>query len=183
MTIKRIKEFLPPNDLQQINQQLTSTSGWTFHKLFWRYYLFNGLNPYNQHDPKTWYGNQPGALEQLTPVWKRLFDNVFEIAGPTFQLMRCSITGQTQNQTPTIHIDVDQDMTGTYRSYLLYLNSEWLPEWGGPTEIEVEDNIWHHELPEPGKLIDFDSKLWHIGRPPVEPNILRLTMVLHGRIY
>ena len=183
MIIQRLTNFVPRNDLEQIYHQLTSTQEWILHDLSWRYYLFEGLKPYNQRDPDTWYGNQPGILEQLTPVWKRLFNSVFDLAGPTFQLMRSSILGQTQNQFPLMHVDVDQDIPGTYRSYLLYLNTTWDNKWGGATVIESKDKTCYQEWPEPGKLVEFDSQIWHTGNPPIEPDIFRIIMVLHGRIY
>jgi len=181
MTISRHTQFIPADDLHVMHQELLSSAGWVFREKFWRYYLIPGLRPYNEFDTATWYHNQPGALERIKQPWKRMFDCVLNLAGADFQLMRYALTGQTQNQMPDLHKDVETtDQPGQWRSYLLYLNTEYHQHWGGPTEIQMADGSQHLEWPEPGKLIEFDSQLLHIGHPPEVPNVLRLTIVLHG---
>lgn len=181
MTVARYRDFIPNDDLVVMHKELLSSAGWVFREKFWRYYLIPGLLPYNEFDSTTWYHNQPGAMDRIQQPWKRMFDKVFELAGPNFKLMRYALTGQTQNQMPELHKDVEtESQPGHWRSYLLYLNTKYEESWGGPTEIIMPDNRQHLECPEPGKLIEFDSQLWHIGHPPVVPEVLRLTIVLHG---
>jgi len=183
MSVSCHTEFIPQADLREMHNELLSSAGWVFREKFWRYYLISGLKPYNEFDSSTWYHNQPGALDQLRQPWKRMFDQVFDLAGSNFRLMRYALSGQTQNQMPELHRDVEtKSSPGHWRSYLVYLNSEYHQDWGGPTEIQLADNSWHQECPEPGKMIEFDSQLLHIGRPPVIPDLLRLTIVLHGYI-
>lgn len=178
MILRRQLEFLDAQELQAINQELTSTAGWVWRERFWRYYLIDGLQPYQESNPATWYHNQSGALDRLKWPWRALFDRVFELAGPRFQLMRYALTGQTQNQYPVWHTDVSPDLPGTWRSYLIYLNDHYDRDWGGPTMLKPN----HQEQPEPGKLIEFNSQVMHIGLPPRVPDFLRTTIVLHGHM-
>jgi hypothetical protein len=181
MTVKRYHQFINPELLQILHKELISSAGWVFRKKFWRYYLISGLVPYDEFDTTTWYHNQPGALERLQHPWDKVFAKVFDLAGPNFKLMRYALTGQTQNQIAEMHKDVSTTLLpGHWRSYLIYLNTEYQPHWGGSTEIQLPDGTLLQELPEPGKLIEFDSQLLHVGRPPEITDFLRLTMVLHG---
>lgn len=180
MIIDRIKNFVSEKELAQLEHLLRSNgSAWRFNQSHWRYHLFKDGMPYNQYDTKSWYHNQ---LKLLPSPWEQLFNNVFNLAGPNCCLMRYAINGQTQNQEPSMHADVTSDVPGNYRTYLIYLNTEWHPDWGGATEFAIGDTILHRECPEPGKLISYDSKMQHVGRPPVGPNLLRLSIALQVKL-
>lgn len=181
MILARHRQFVDPETLQLINQELTNTPGWIYRTNFWRYYLVDGLEPYQEHDPSTWYHHQ-SAIHNLRQPWADLFKQVYELAGPNFRLQRYALTGQTQGQHQTLHYDTTLNPKGTFRSYLLYLNVKWDQDQGGSTDFAFEDLIVHQEWPEPGKLVVFDSQALHCGNPPAVPNVLRTTMVLHGQL-
>jgi hypothetical protein len=150
--------------------------------MFWRYYLVDNLRPYNEDDVSTWYGNQKDQLyNSLTLTWKELFNSVFDLAGPNFLLQRYALTGQTMGQEQLMHTDVNIEQPGEFRSYLMYLNTQWDSACGGLTEFQTASDHMHCEIPEPGKLIVFDSKALHRGQAPSKPNMLRLSLVLHGQ--
>lgn len=182
MNIITHRDFIGSTTLNQINHELMNTPGWVFRERFWRYYLIDGLEPYSESDPSTWYHNQTGTLERLKQPWRDLFDQVYDLAGNSFQLMRYALTGQTQNQMPVLHTDTTPGIPGNWRSYLLYLNAVYPKSYGGTTDFVVDNQTVHQEFPEPGKLIEFDSQLLHIGNPPEQPNVLRISLVLHGMI-
>lgn len=182
MNIVRHRDFIKPDTLNQMHGELINSPGWVFRERFWRYYLIDGLEPYNESQPMTWYHNQPGALARLRQPWRDLFDQVYDLAGNSFQLMRYALTGQTQNQIPVLHTDTTVGMPGKWRSYLLYLNVVYPESYGGTTDFVVDNQIVHQEFPEPGKLVEFDSQILHIGNPPEQPNVLRISLVLHGMI-
>lgn len=174
-------QFVDPATLQQMHQELTATPGWVFRKKFWRYYVANGLAPYNEANESTWYGNQP-AIKSVQDPWRTLFDRVQDLAGSNFVLMRYALTGQTQGQEQELHLDTSMNLVGDFRSYLIYLNTEWDNNWGGSTEFVVDGKVVHREFPEPGKLIEFDSQAFHVGHAPNKSEFLRLSLVLHGRL-
>lgn len=182
MIIDRIENFVSNKELAQLEHLLSNGSAWRFNRSHWRYYLFKDLMPYNQYDTKSWYHNSLKLLQELPPTWEQLFNSVFDLAGPNFCLMRYAINGQTQNQEPSMHVDVTSDVPGTYRTYLIYLNAEWHQDWGGATEFANGNTILHREWPEPGKLISYNSKMQHVGRPPLKPDLLRLSIALQGKL-
>lgn len=175
-------QFVDSNTLQAIHQELLTGTKWVFRKNFWRYYLIDGLLPYKEEDESTWYGTQQSVLtKSLHSHWLELFNKILTLAGPSFVLQRYALTGQTAGQEQTMHPDTSANCIGDYRSYLVYLNTEWDPKWGGCTEFVLNQSTMHYENPEPGKLIVFNSQTLHRGQSPVILNKLRLSLVLHGR--
>ena len=155
---------------------------WVWRTNFWRYYLIDNLQPYKESDVSTWYGNQKAALDaSLKGPWRELFNSVFDLAGPNFVLQRYALNGQTQGQEQEFHADTTETLPGEYLSYLIYLNTNWDPDWGGATEF-YKNGVIEKVYPEPGKLVVFDSQLHHRGAGPTKPKALRLTIVLHGQL-
>ena len=178
----RVHNFIDTSTLQLMNQELLNSSRWVYRTNFWRYYLVDNLQPYREGDPATWYGRQKDTLyASLKTPWRELFDRVFEFAGSNFLLQRYALTGQTQGQEQSMHPDTSRDLPGRYTSYLLYLNESWDPTWGGLTEFQTDSSSMHCEIPEPGKLVAFDSQAMHRGQAPSKSNVLRLSLVLHGK--
>jgi hypothetical protein len=183
MSVKSHKHFVSADCLASMQKELLSSAGWIFRGNCWRYYLLSDLVPYIEDDPSTWYHHQRCAMDRIPQPWKHVFDKVCELAGPKFKLMRYAINGQTQNQVTKLHKDVETlELPGHWCTYLIYLNTDYDQAWGGPTQILMPTGLWHQEWPEPGKLIEYDSQLWHIGRPPEISNVLRLTLALQGHI-
>jgi hypothetical protein len=184
MIINSVRNFVDPELLETLNHELLTKPGWLFKGNFWRYHIMNIPTPYyySELDELTWYGNLPGALDTLTPNWKKLFDSVHEFAGPNFKLMRYALTGHTKGQDQNLHYDASNTLLGTYRSYLIYLNTKWNNAWGGTTDFVINEKLVHQEYPEAGKLIEFDSQILHTAHSANIDNFLRMTIVLHGKI-
>jgi hypothetical protein len=178
----RHRDFVDAATLRSINKELLHTPGWVYRNNFWRYYLVQGLEPYVESEPGTWYCSQHQAMQSISPLWSKLFEQVSQAAGSNFKLQRYALTGQTQSQQQTLHRDVSLSLTGCFRSYLLYLNDKWDQAQGGSTDFIEQDQLKHQEWPEPGKLVVFDSQCLHVGNPPIVPNTLRLTLVIHGQL-
>ena len=176
MIFSKHSQFIDSATLKQMHTELTSTANWMFRNKFWRYYLVDGLFPYQQSDESSWYGNQPN-IKNVREPWHALFQQIYQLAGPNFKLMRYALTGQTQNQQPVLHTDVSENLNGCYKSYLIYLNTGTTQ---GSTDFVVDNKLVHQEPPEPGKLIVCDSKILHCGNPPAQSDFLRLSIVLHG---
>lgn len=179
--INRCRDFVSTKTLDLMNHELLSTAGWIYRTNFWRYYLIDGLRPYDENCRDSWYHHQP-AMSTMPQPWADLFDQVTHLAGPRFEIMRYALTGQTQGQHQTFHRDVSQAQQGRFRTYLLYLNSKWNPDQGGSTDFMLSDDTVSQEWPEPGKLIEYDSKILHCGQPPTVPNVLRISLAIHGRL-
>jgi len=175
------RNFVRDSTLKQINQELLHSPRWAFRTNFWRYYLVPELQPYNEQDSTTWYGRQ-NIVDRLQQPWHNIFERVIQKAGSKFVIQRYALTGQTQGQYQTLHYDTSQELQGDFRSYLIYLNDKWDTALGGGTDFELEQCHNHVEFPEPGKLIEFNSQTLHCGNPPSVPNVLRITLVIHGQL-
>jgi hypothetical protein len=175
------KNFVDSSELKIIADQLTNTPGWVYRTNFWRYYLVSGLKPYSESDSDSWYSRQD-IVPKLDQPWRTLFERVAALSRSRLLIQRYALTGQTQNQSQTLHYDTSQNLKGDFRSYLIYLNHKWNSTQGGETHFELSDGQSHQEFPEPGKLIEFNSQTLHKGNAPSVPNMLRLTMVIHGQL-
>ena len=52
-------------------------------------------------------------------------------------------------------------------SYMFYLNPVWKRHWGAPTKFKSKEyHISRKVYPKPGRLVVFDSKLFHKGNSP-----------------
>ena len=50
---------------------------------------------------------------------------------------------------------------------MFYLNSVWKRYWGAPTKFKLKKyHIPRKVYPKPGRLVVFNSKLWHKGTAP-----------------
>ena len=175
------RNFVNDSELKIIADQLTNTPGWIYRTNFWRYYLVSGLNPYSELDTESWYGRQD-IVSKLDQPWRTLFERVYELSGSRLLIQRYALTGQTQNQSQTLHYDTSLNLNGDFRSYLIYLNHKWDMAQGGETHFELSHCQRHQEFPEPGKLIEFNSQTLHKGNAPLVPNMLRMTLVIHGQL-
>ena len=68
--------------------------------------------------------------------------------------------------TPGIHVDAPHHVPEN-KTVILYLNYEWHPNWGGET-IFYDHNLDAQRIvtPKPGRVLMFDGRLPHTGRPP-----------------
>ena len=114
-------------------------------------------------------------------IWKQLYDRVCEFAGNNFIPYRYIINGQTLGQEGHPHSDFARNRDNM-STFLGYLNLQWQSEWGGDTifynnrEMSVRERV----TPSPGLLVEYDSRIVHQGTPPLEPNVLRVTLAIQG---
>jgi hypothetical protein len=175
-----VLNFLNQKELAKIYQDITTQSKWRFKNTFWRYQLFDQLPPYNECDESTWLHNNFELIEKLDEPWHELFKKFLLHAGPNFKLMRCAINGQTIDQLNPIHTDL-QTISGNGSTFLLYLNQNWNASNGGQTQFfNDQQQLLHSENVEPGKLIEYDSRILHFGQSPCVSKILRLTIAWQG---
>lgn len=77
----------------------------------------------------------------------------------------CYANGQVANQPGHIHIDCDAP---GWLTALAYIHPEWRPEWEGETMFydQAREEILRAVVPRPGRLVLFDARIPHAGRPP-----------------
>lgn len=96
-------------------------------------------------------------LEQLTKL--SVIDN-------EYVCFSCLRNAYKSDDVMGVHTDEDEgDITA-----LVYGNPEWNINWGGETiftdKQSIDSDIVASVIPKPGRLVLFDSKIPHCGRPP-----------------
>lgn len=182
-----IDNFLSKEELAEVWFAINSESRWKWHKfaggaMFWYYEVFLSDSFYFKENTGQW-THEPKWVEGIHPVWNKIYEKVKELAGLNFIMWRFIINGQTQGQEGEAHTDFYGYEKASTETFILYLNEEWNPEWGG-------DTIFYHpnSMDErgrtpvtPGKLIGYDSRIKHRGSAPTEKNILRITLAIQGK--
>tara|TARA_B100000287_G_scaffold110744_1_gene103109 strand:+ start:1735 stop:2451 length:717 start_codon:yes stop_codon:yes gene_type:complete len=85
---------------------------------------------------------------------------------PRAHMYACYINVLRFGNTPGIHVDAPHDVPSN-KTVLIYLNTKWDPSWGGET-IFYDHNLDAHRAvtPRPGRVVMFDGRIPHTGRPP-----------------
>ena len=79
-------------------------------------------------------------------------------------IKRCYYNCFRKGDNPRYHTDPGR------KTFMFYLNKEWNTSWGAPTKFkERKYHLSKSVFPKPGRLIIFDSNIWHKG---TAPNIL-----------
>ena len=63
-----------------------------------------------------------------------------------------------------------EDVGSNNRTVIFFTNDEWNRDWGGETVFYEGDEIAKSVLPKPGRVISFDGRIPHSGRPPITPS-------------
>lgn len=121
------------------------------------------------------------------PIFIDVFNKVLALEPRATGVVRIGFNGQPSGDFSQCHIDQEDDYPT--RSYVLYCNSEWHPDWGGETyfvkkeswdkllltgnyNIPKSDILESHK-PEPGSCLSFNGRHPH-GVMPTKINKLRL---------
>jgi len=185
-----IDNFLSKEELAEVWSAINSESRWKWHKFaggarFWYYEVFLSDSFYFEENKGTsgeW-THAPEWVEGIHPIWNKIYEKVKELAGPSFICWRYIINGQTQGQEGEAHTDFQGYERAPTETFILYLNEEWHPEWGGDTIFYHPNSMDERgRVPvTPGKLIGYDSRIKHRGSAPTEKNILRVTLAIQGK--
>jgi len=177
-----IHNFFSTEELDAVWYEFNTNPRWQYRRMsggkwFW-WYMFLQNEQFIANNEQQW--------ENCTaPIWRTLYDRVCEFAGDNFIPYRYLINGQTQEQQGHPHSDFAKHKDN-HATFLAYLNKEWKPNWGGETVFYwnkseyIDENIRETVLPEPGLIVEYDSRIVHKGTPPLVPDILRVTLAIQG---
>ncbi len=175
-----IPNFLDSQQLQTLNITLGNSNNWYPTGGISRLWIFDKLPTFSEIDHATWLYHFLPQLAEQNPAWYQVFEKLQDVAGPRFKFLKYSINGHYAEQSYPVHRDIDQ-INGDHVTFLIYLNTEWQANWGGYTAFYDENNnITHLEIPEPGKLVGYNSKILHQGQGPTVPGIFRMTFAVQG---
>ena len=115
------------------------------------------------------------AEPRVGQIWSRL-QEAFRPA--QFDLRQVFVNGQTYGLDNAIHTDRPDDEEGWYTA-LVYLNPKWTIHDGGETMFynAARTDVIGAVVPKPGRVILFDARHPHWGRPPTRNcKLLRVTL-------
>ena len=173
-----IPNFFNTQQLDDVWHEFNTNPRWQYRRMsggmwFW-WYMFFGQNQFRSNNEEQW-------KNCTAPIWRELYDCVCDFAGENFIPYRYIINGQTAEQQGFPHSDFARNYDNR-TTFIAYLNKEWQTDWGGDTvfyhnrEMIERDRV----TPEPGLLVEYDSRIVHKGTPPTVPNVLRVTLAIQG---
>jgi hypothetical protein len=136
----------------------------------WNFPVMSITNQKNIPVEQRWFNHAPDSI-------RRVYQNIINLH-PGHQLMRLIINGQTQGMDSGIHCDSTHSNA---RTYIIYLNPEWKPHWGGATRFYNDvagEQLIYEQVPEPGIMIGYSGNTWHKGCGPSVSNVLRVTLAI-----
>ena len=133
-------------------------------------HLLWGANLYDKNNPKV-----------LTPfnVKGLYFHLVKNVISQNFNLSHIQVNAQSMGQEGTCHTD-NLPNTQEY-TLMVFINHKWEEKWGGDFQILKEyDNkaeVVHSIKYVPGRVVFFDGSIPHRGLAPLEPYVVRKSLV------
>lgn len=121
----------------------------------------------------------PSELAQTEPRVQQIWTRLAEAFLPArFELRQIFVNGQTYGLDNAVHTDRPSDEEGWYTA-LVYLNPKWTIHDGGETMFynPARTDVIAAIVPRPGRVILFDARHPHWGRPPTRNcRLLRVTL-------
>ena len=170
-----ISQLLNAEELDRIWKDIVPASGWRYITMsgglsHWNFPVMSINDQRDVPIEERWFFGAPDSI-------KEVYQRICELH-PNHKLMRLIINGQTQGMDSGIHFDSTHPQA---RTYIIYLNPEWRPEWGGATQFFTDVNgeqIIHEQLPSPGTMFGYSGSIWHKGCGPCVPGVLRVTLAI-----
>ena len=146
--INQYKNFITPKDNKVLLEQIV--------KPVWQF--GHSSNPNNPNSILFWAQN---GLEQDPFYSEYLFNKIKLITGHDFDIRSVYMNGHTSGSHGNVHIDSE---TSESRTFLIYCNDTWLPEFGGGTTFLCDDdNVTAY--PYPYSAIYFPGNVPHFAAP------------------
>tara|TARA_B000000609_G_scaffold152870_1_gene140770 strand:- start:1226 stop:1765 length:540 start_codon:yes stop_codon:yes gene_type:complete len=167
MDVKVYDNVVDHNTLRTITQYLSSA----FYSLTDGVdTTFDNVNPMAS-DGKFWRRIHKGDSlcdsndEQLSTVLYEALSKVCKV--PPYNTVRRVYTDLIRfGDRPRSRVE---DVGSNNRTIIFYTNDQWHRDWGGETVFYEGDEIFKSVLPRPGRIVSFDGRIPHSGRPPVTP--------------
>ena len=108
-----------------------------------------------------------------------------ELIKKDFKINSIFLNGQFYGQDGSCHQDLREGLTNQ-KTLMIYINHHWQKEWGGDFQVlkeksndsEVDYSVEY----KPGRIICFDSHLFHRGMAPKITGVFRKSLVYRIQI-
>lgn len=171
--INMIDNFLSMDelkDLEKLCNEKGYTYGWKANVDVASYHWnirFGGSGAYERTDITI---EKEDVPELIWKIWTRINGNNNK------RLVRAYVNGYTFGTEGAIHIDSPH---AGNKTHLMYINTEWKPEWAGETVFFMNGEIFRSILPKPGRFIEFPGNIPHDARSVSRlSGVLRRVLVL-----
>tara|TARA_R110000803_G_scaffold56812_1_gene114241 strand:- start:1133 stop:1702 length:570 start_codon:yes stop_codon:yes gene_type:complete len=136
--------------------------------------------PYKRKGSHLFWSSGFPSLEKSPKNISNLYNFIIkEVVQSSFNLEGIMLNGQSLGQNGTTHID--NYYNDGYRTLMVFINHKWQKEWGGEFQLleEIDNNSKIIKTIEyiPGRIIIFDGNIPHRGLSPIEPYILRKSLI------
>ena len=91
-----------------------------------------------------------------------LFDKIKEVTKDNLKIKSVYFNGHNACSQGKLHTDGTDPNA---RTFLIYTNLEWHPEWGGGTGFILDNNTVEYIYPYPGSAVYFNSTIIHSALP------------------
>jgi len=120
------------------------------------------------------------SLNNLPEKINNLYQFLIEyVVQQEYNLHTVQLNGQSVAQNGTVHIDNTPNIGD--RTLMVFFNYKWKKEWGGNfqllEEYENDSKILKDVEYVPGRVILFDGGIPHRGLAPLEPYVIRKSLV------
>lgn len=97
-----------------------------------------------------------------------------------FDIDYVGMNGQSLGMDGTTHKD---GPTNEHVTLMYFVNHKWEENWGGPFQLMNENNTVMDQIDfTPGRFVFFKSNIPHRGLAPLEPMIVRKSLVWRGKL-
>lgn len=144
----KYRSFLDHKDLEVIDKTV-HTHRWSL-----------GHTSNNTTEPQFW--KLELNIEDDSYFYTTLFNKIKEITKDNLKIKSVYFNGHNACSQGKLH----QDSTNPNdRTFLIYANLEWHPEWGGGTGFILDNNTVEYIYPYPGSAVYFNSTMIHSALP------------------
>lgn len=121
----------------------------------------NGVMSQIRSDHILWINDQLKIAQQHIETLKQLSQLLNRAFYLGIQEIEAHFACYNAGEFYALHRDNPQGKNGRIISTVYYLHEEWQQDWGGELHLQDKNQIWHTLLPQPNRIVIFQSDLLH----------------------
>ena len=121
----------------------------------------NGVMSQIRSDHILWINDQLKIAQQHIETLKQLSQLLNRAFYLGIQEIEAHFACYNAGEFYALHRDNPQGKNGRIISTVYYLHEEWQQDWRGELHLQDKNQIWHTLLPQPNRIVIFQSDLLH----------------------